>query len=41
MENPMYKKAKEMSDKVKAGEGEYKDKKCNDCHNGKQKPEKK
>ena len=38
----LYKKAKEMVDNMKKGEGDFAGKKsCNDCHAGKQKPEKK
>lgn len=41
LENPTYKKAKEMVEKTAKGEGEFKGKKCFDCHQGQQKPAKK
>ena len=40
IENPYYKKASEYADKIKNNVDGFKGKKCIDCHQGKQKPEK-
>lgn len=41
-DNKLWSEAKKHADKLKEGKGEYAGKKtCNDCHQGKMKPEKK